>query len=131
MKYDLLQVSNFNEGRQTKWPLSWSSTHQQDNNQHIYSHAQRTPLGPRKAFKYKPFRAKNSQISWVGCQTIIITVDNDSKFDIMTGIKENGVKHCYRADKRNMLLEPSLNVLFIKSGLATLKNQRMDIKCLK
>ena len=48
----------------------------------------------------------------------------------MTGIKENGIKHCYRADKRNMHLEPSLKVLFIKSGWgATLKNQGMAVKC--
>ena len=47
----------------------------------------------------------------------------------MTGIKENGIKHCYRADKGNTLLEPSLKVLFIKFGWgATFKNQRMDIK---
>ena len=46
------------------------------------------------------------------------------------GIKENGIKHCYRADKRNTLLESSFKVLFIKLGLgATLKNQRMDVKC--
>ena len=46
------------------------------------------------------------------------------------GIKENGIKHCYRADKRNTLLESSLKVLFIKLGWgATLKNQRMDVKC--
>ena len=32
----------------------------------------------------------------------------------MTGIKE--IKHCYRADKGNALLEPSLKVLFIKFG---------------
>ena len=32
----------------------------------------------------------------------------------MTGRKENGIKHCYRADKGNMLLEPSLKALFIK-----------------
>ena len=44
----------------------------------------------------------------------------------MTGVKDNG---CYRADKRNMLLEPSLKVWFIKIGWGTtLKNQRMDIK---
>ena len=50
----------------------------------------------------------------------------------MTGIKENGIKHCYRADKRNPVLEPSLKVLFIKFGWgATLKNQRMDIECRK
>ena len=47
----------------------------------------------------------------------------------MTGVKVNGINYCYRADKRNMLLEPSLNVLFIKFGWeATLKNQRIDIK---
>ena len=34
----------------------------------------------------------------------------------MTGINENGIKHCYRADKRNTLLEPSLKVLVIKFG---------------
>ena len=44
----------------------------------------------------------------------------------MTGIKENGIKQCYRADKRNTLLEASLKVLFITFGRgATLKNQRM------
>ena len=43
----------------------------------------------------------------------------------MTGIKENGIKHCYRADKRNTLLEPSLKVLFIKFGWgATLKKSK-------
>ena len=48
----------------------------------------------------------------------------------MMGIKENGIKHCYRADKRNKLLESSLKVLFIKLGWgATMKNQRMDVKC--
>ena len=30
----------------------------------------------------------------------------------MTGTKENGIKHCYRADKGNTLLEPSLKVPF-------------------
>ena len=46
----------------------------------------------------------------------------------MTGIKENGIKRCYRSDKRYMLLEPSLKVLFIKFGWgATLRNQRMDV----
>ena len=50
----------------------------------------------------------------------------------MTDIKENGIEHCNRADKRNTLLEPSLKVVFIKFGWgATLKNQRMDIKCRK
>ena len=50
----------------------------------------------------------------------------------MTGIKENGIKHCYRADKRNTLFEPSLKVLFINFGWgATSKNQRMDVKCRK
>ena len=34
----------------------------------------------------------------------------------MTGIKENGIKHCYTTDKGNTLLEPSLKVLFIKFG---------------
>ena len=48
----------------------------------------------------------------------------------MTGIKENGIKHCYRADKGNTLLEPSLKVLFIKFGWgATFK--RLDVKCRK
>ena len=47
----------------------------------------------------------------------------------MTGIKENGIKHCYIADKGNTLLEPSLKVLFIKFGWgATFKSQRMDIR---
>ena len=50
----------------------------------------------------------------------------------MTGIKENCIKHCYRADKGNTLLEPSLKVLFIKFGWgATFKSQRLDIKCRK
>ena len=47
----------------------------------------------------------------------------------MTGIKENCIKHCYRADIGNTLLEPSLKVLFIKFGWrATFKSQRMDVK---
>ena len=46
----------------------------------------------------------------------------------MIGIKENGIKHCYRADKGNTLLEPSLKVLFIKFGKrATFKSQRMEL----
>ena len=50
----------------------------------------------------------------------------------MTGIKENGIKPCYRADKGNTLLEPSLKVLFIKFGWgATFKSQWMDVKCRK
>ena len=45
----------------------------------------------------------------------------------MTGIKVNSIKHCYRADKRNTLLQPSLKVLFIKYGWgAILDNYRMD-----
>ena len=47
----------------------------------------------------------------------------------MTGIKENAINHCYRADKRNTLLELNLKIQFIKYGWGgTLKNQRMDIK---
>ena len=50
----------------------------------------------------------------------------------ITGIKENGIKLCYRADERNTLLEPNLKVLFIKFEWgATLKIQRMDVKCRK
>ena len=50
----------------------------------------------------------------------------------MTGRKENGIKHCYRADKGNTLLEPSLKVLFIKFGWgATFKSQRLGVKCRK
>ena len=46
----------------------------------------------------------------------------------MTDIKENGIKHCYRAHKGNTLLEPSLKALFIKFGWgATFKSQRMDV----
>ena len=43
----------------------------------------------------------------------------------MTGIKENGTKHCYRADKQTTLLEPSLQVLFI-----TLKMPKMKMAAL-
>ena len=32
------------------------------------------------------------------------------------GHKDNGVKHCHRADRTTTLLEPSLNVLSIKFG---------------
>ena len=50
----------------------------------------------------------------------------------MTGIKENGIKHCYRSDKGNMLLKPSPKVLFVNFGWgATFKSQRMDVKCRK
>ena len=42
----------------------------------------------------------------------------------MTGIKENGIKHCYRADKGNTLLEQSLKALFIKFDLQKSKDGR-------
>ena len=45
----------------------------------------------------------------------------------MTGIKDGGIKQCYRADTRNTHLEANLKVLSIKFGWgATLKNLRME-----
>ena len=41
----------------------------------------------------------------------------------MTGIKDNGIKHCCMADKSNTLLEPSLKVLFIKIWMGSLGDQ--------
>ena len=46
----------------------------------------------------------------------------------MTGIKENGIKHCYRTDKGNTLLEPSLKVLFIKVVLYC-RNDKVKVVC--
>ena len=64
--------------------------------------------------------------------TVAILLKNARYLTYMMGIKDNVIKHCFRADKRNMLFEPNLKVLFIKFGWgATLKNQRMKVKCRK
>ena len=55
-----------------------------------------------------------------------ILLKNSPKLD---GHKDNGIKHCHRADKTTTLLEPSFNVLYIKFGWgATSKNYGMDQK---
>ena len=43
----------------------------------------------------------------------------------MTAIKENGIKHCYRADKGNTLLEPCpIHQIWMGSHLQKLKDGR-------